>query len=498
MAGREEFRADFVVGKNEIAEEAEKAAKATDELEGKTVEVKFRGDTKQITRDIDDVISKVDKLAGTGAAEILLTSNASQIANQILDLTADIDKLDASDPTLEIKADNIATLEAGLDRLSAKAKEITSTPVALDTRASVAGIDDIARSANSSKSVLANMVGNATQDLGALGGIAGSAGVAIGQMGEYMVDASADGDRMGDVLRNFGKVAGPIAAIGVGVQLISTVMQGMKTEDAFNAALVEDFNTALEEGRTVMEDIRDTATETGEVLFETGALGGGGLLGLGSQAKDLVQILRDLGFSAEETLTILGDPRGSAERFRAQAEAMGFTVTDNTVRVRDAADGLDDYADAQEKAEATEKSRQELVEAATKSEADYTAQLEHQAGMIAHHSERVEKATAARVKNTEATIEAVGELGETIGEIRDILEEPITIGDIVNSVKAVSDEVFALKNISMDYEAALDGHERGARRERRQLRPVHRSGPSQRAGVAGARGDADPGDRRQL
>ena len=423
----------------------------------KPVEVKFKGDTSQITRDIDDVISKVDKLSGTGAAEILLTTNAAQITNEILDLVADIDKLEATDPTIDVKAANLATLEAGLDKIAAKAKEISSTPVNIDTRSSVAGIDDIARSANSSKSVLANMVGNATQDLGALGGIAGSAGVAIGQMGEYMVDASADGDRLGDVLRNFGKVAGPIAAIGVGIQIISTAMEGMRTEDAFNAGLVEDFNAALREGQTIMSEIRDTATETGQVLFETGAFGGGGLLGLGSQSKDLVNILRELGFTAEETLTILGDPRGSAERFRAQAEAMGFTVTDNTVKVRDAADGLDDYADAQEKAEATEKNRLELVKAATVAEADYTAQLEHQAGLLAQHAADVDKATEAQVRNTEATIEAVGRLGETIGEIREVLSEPFTIGDIAGAVAEINTEMFALRNISSDYQAAVDG-----------------------------------------
>ena len=85
---------------------------------------------------------------------------------------------------------------ADADKLAASLKELDQVQVkGLDS--GLGGVEHEARRASTtrpaaSRSVLANMVGNATQDLGALGGVAGSAGVAIGQMGEYMADAAGE------------------------------------------------------------------------------------------------------------------------------------------------------------------------------------------------------------------------------------------------------------------------------------------------------------------
>ena len=114
------------------------------------------------------------------------------------------------------------------------------------------------------------MVGNATQDLGALGGIAGSAGVAIGQMGEYMVDAANSGDKIGDVLKNFGAVAGPIAGIAAAIQFVSAAMGAYKEMAAEAEARTTALADAMAAGGTAA-DYADMLRENVDALGEFNA-----------------------------------------------------------------------------------------------------------------------------------------------------------------------------------------------------------------------------------
>ena len=61
---------------------------------------------------------------------------------------------------------------------------------------------------------MANLVGNSSQDLGELGGVAGTAGVAIGQLGEYAVDGgtSPAGTRLGRRARSASR---PVAGVAL-------------------------------------------------------------------------------------------------------------------------------------------------------------------------------------------------------------------------------------------------------------------------------------------
>ena len=226
---------------------AKAALRDAKELDKLKPEVKVTADTKKAVHDIDGLIKKTDKL-DADTATILLTSNATKIAGDIADLLIDLDRLDAADPTVDVKATQINDLKGDLDTLEAKIREVNNIPVDIDTKPAKKGIDDVAASADSSKSVLANMVGNTTQDLGALGGIAGSAGVAIGQMGEYMADARAKGEGFGSILASFGKVALPIAGIGIGVQLITSYFANANKRAKELQEGVENINEALAEG----------------------------------------------------------------------------------------------------------------------------------------------------------------------------------------------------------------------------------------------------------
>ena len=67
------------------------------------------------------------------------------------------------------------------------------------------------------------------------------AGVAIGQMGEYMADARASGEKFGSIIKNFAGMALPIAGIATAVQLVGKYMKGIADTKAFEKKRVEDF-----------------------------------------------------------------------------------------------------------------------------------------------------------------------------------------------------------------------------------------------------------------
>ena len=234
---------------------------------GKPVEIEVKADARAAERTIDDLISDVKKLSAQDAVITLALKAAS--------VQADIDKIhldiaDLSKPTdILIEAPRLAALNGDLGKLKAEIKEIgdlhPEVVVDLDTSRASAGADRLTDSANKSKNAMANMVGNAAQDLGAFAGIAGSAGVALGQLAEGAADARNSGEGMGSVLKGLGSSILPIAAIGIGVGLISSAMQKSKKEAEALEEATRNFTDALGESVGVAEDLDEAITSAFEV-----------------------------------------------------------------------------------------------------------------------------------------------------------------------------------------------------------------------------------------
>lgn len=229
-----------VTGKDDV----DKLESQLDQLAGEKVEVPIGADTGTAGRDIDDLLSKVDKLSGE-PANLLLTSNATQITNDIADLIIDIDKLDSSDPTIDAKIANVNALTGDLEKIQAKAREINQTPIVLDTGRAARGVDDISDSARGANSALANMIGNTAQDVGQLGGFAGSTGVAIGQMAEYAADATLAGEGLTSALKSMVLVAGPIAVLTTAFSVVNGVLGEMQAEAEATEARISGLAEAM-------------------------------------------------------------------------------------------------------------------------------------------------------------------------------------------------------------------------------------------------------------
>ncbi len=224
-------------------------------------------DSKAATKDISAVLKMAGQLS-KDPATLLLTSNATEIAKQITDLVMDLDKLDAADPQVSIKVDQINALQGDLDKVEGKLKEINNVEVSptvdVDTTGAQHSMGKIVDGAGQANSAIANMVGNSAQDLGELGGVAGSAGVAVGQLAEYFTDsafaAKEAGQGFGSIFRSFAGAAVPIAALTVAVSAVGSIFQDIADRAARARDLVKKFADTsgdMEATRDVIQGLSD-------------------------------------------------------------------------------------------------------------------------------------------------------------------------------------------------------------------------------------------------
>jgi len=129
--------------------------------------------------------------------------------------------------------------------------------------------------------------------------------MALGQLGEYAVDGQIK-------LKNLAKVAGPMAAVTVVALGISKVMGEIAESKAFHKKQVEDWTTALREGKEAAGAILTTLNETGKIEFR--------FMG---DTKDLVPILADAGLSADDFTTAVSGTKEELVEFLAKAKESG-------------------------------------------------------------------------------------------------------------------------------------------------------------------------------
>lgn len=236
----------------------------------RTMTIRFVGDMKDMRRGVKDLVSDLDDTESAG----------KRVATAMRQLAGDAerdfaDARDAADKLARALGDEtVAEIEAAgrsvdgyiqdlrrmglsyddvradVDELALSIRQVETTRSSIETlKAPLKDVDTDLRtvrdSADQSRSVLANMVGNSVQDLGALGGVAGTAGMAIGQMAEYAADGNLK-------LAGFAKVIGPMALIAAGVAGVSWVLGKLredteKAQAAFEGML--EVNKALRDGQ---------------------------------------------------------------------------------------------------------------------------------------------------------------------------------------------------------------------------------------------------------
>lgn len=330
MAGDRQVAVD-VRAKVTGAKDVEKLARDVDKLtaEPATLEV----DAK-VNPAVDRVLGKLDDIdaaarAAAVAAEALGAAVGPELAARA-DMTAVVNEL----KRLGLSFDEI-TVNA--DELGDKLRTIDSDDLggrlgkAMGTARGKT--EELRDAAVKSRNAMANMVGNVTQDLGAFAGVAGTAGVAVGQLAEGAADAALGGQKLSTALLDVAKVAGPMAALGVAMQLLSSAMEAASATRAFDAANVDQYFDAIKAGTPIVQSFNDEIRETGELAYRTQT--GGGPLGMFSSTQDLLPILAKvtdgIGVFNKIVDEYVAAGDGSAEandRWRAELEAMGFSMLD--------------------------------------------------------------------------------------------------------------------------------------------------------------------------
>jgi hypothetical protein len=261
--------------------------------EGATVPVKVKGG-----RDLDDLFAKVDRLS-TEDASIVVGIEMAKAQRDIKDLLYDISRLDSEDATVDVKVEQLAQARGDLEAMEAKVKALNDLPLEPGRGGDPgAGMRKIVDGADQANSAVSNMVGNASQDLGELTGVSGSAGVALGQLAEYFSDtafaAKAAGQSMGAAFKSFALASLPIAGISIVVGLLTSIAakageMGRKINEASKLAVSSMLDVA-EAGGRLGEGLDDVAESAVTKIFEE----------LGSKTPKVVDALRRMGITWDE------------------------------------------------------------------------------------------------------------------------------------------------------------------------------------------------------
>ena len=148
--------------------------------------------------------------------DIVANDDASE---QIADVAADVKKLDQLEPEVAVTADTAAAKSALVDITDTLNKiDAEKATAEVDTTGATDNVKRLGSESDNTKSVMANMVGNTAQDFGALGGVAGTAGMAVGQLGEYAAEGTI-------AWKAWPSMAGPMAGLAIAGMAVNAVMK---------------------------------------------------------------------------------------------------------------------------------------------------------------------------------------------------------------------------------------------------------------------------------
>ena len=225
----EKAKAEIVVDvdADEAVKQLEVIDKTIAELKGEKAEIEVEAKVANALDALDDVAKEAKQ--AEEAAEAL-----SRALGPELTARANVDDIVNDFQRMGLTFNDISS---NADRLAGKLREVGQSNVGgLDAamRRTRTSVDDLGHSADRSRSVMANMVGNSSQDLVAMTGVAGAAGVAIGQIGEYATEG-------GIAISKLAGVAVPMLGLAAATQLISKYMKVIAETEAFDEERVRRF-----------------------------------------------------------------------------------------------------------------------------------------------------------------------------------------------------------------------------------------------------------------
>lgn len=464
MARDAELRAR-ITAQDDASKIIDKVAEKADELE-QPVEMTVEAKIAQAIGALEEVRDDARKAAD--AADALGIALGPELAAK-----ADLSKVIAGFERVGLTLDEI---KANADQLGASLRDVAGPDGAgldqIGQRARAAGedTDKLSDSARGANSALANMIGNSAQDVGALGGIAGSTGVAIGQMAEYAADASLGGERLGSALRSMATVAGPIALVAGLMQTLSGVMGENTARAEASAARIESMGTAMQSAgddavgltdvlRASADELRNFATESatfgGRVDQLLSQIGRNiPLVGslFGDAGHDIIDIADRAGISIYEMAQRVDGGLGSVDSLRVklnEAAASGKLTTEEVEAFYGALDQMSIEADGAAQAQRLFNVTQEEANALFQQTLAQTAPLEQYTELWRTLMEDMADGSI----DSKAAADAINELADKLGLTR---EEIIGLAQ-QDLARQLSDAADAAADATAEAEALAEG-----------------------------------------
>lgn len=369
--------------------------------------------TDEASPKIDRLEKKIDGLE-SDEARIVVTADITRLEKALSGSKRLMEEMEGDELTVQARVtgrieEDLEAARRLFNELDGKTGTVTITANTAQleeaARRAADRVDDIGRSANSSKSVLANAVGNSTQDVAALGGVAGTAGVALGQMGEYMADAVGEGEKLGSVLKSFGTIAIPVAAVTGLVAAFQNARKSRAWLDDRDADAVDRYAKALDDAESSVEAITNALIEARRIDLDIALPGF-------TKAVDLTPKLRDLGLTVEDFARLVAGGEPTLERFSDEMERAGFTADEYAIVIGAARQESERFDDAQRGAAAAA----EVFSRATEQSGDA-------AGIIADEIQRakdnVDRFGPDGVEQMGAVEDATDDTARSVSSLRD-------------------------------------------------------------------------------
>jgi uncharacterized protein YoxC len=211
-------------------------------------------DTRTAGKKAADFLSKfaddaqADFKANAKAAEKLAEALGSEFVAELNASGRSVDDLVDDLKRMGLTAQDV---EDSVDDLAPALKKTADVGKQIDTHITK-NLKGVAEEADKSKSVMANAMGNMSQEIPGVAEAFGPLNTAVGQFAEY---AAEGGISMGGLV----KAAGPIAVVGLAIGAVTSIMaKQKKVQDAMKRD--------LETLQSAYEDTKDTGTSTAKAL----------------------------------------------------------------------------------------------------------------------------------------------------------------------------------------------------------------------------------------
>jgi hypothetical protein len=392
---------------------------------------------------VDGVATKLQELyEDTKAAEVAAEQLSQALGPELAGRT-DLDGVISELKRMGLTAEDVTN---NADQLAAKLRQLDEGNVggklgqSLNTaRGQTEKLSDSARGAHSA---LANMIGNTAQDLGAFTGIAGSSGVALGQMAEYASDATLAGEGLGSSLRSMATVAGPIAGISLLVGLISKELQRDAAAAEQAKARSEAYFKAMEDGHSVLAALRQELEQTGQLKFE----------GLG----DIAPALARMNVSVEEFSRLA---EGPPEKLSAWAQAQRKLVHEGTQGYADMRSIVFALTEANDSA-ATAEERHRITTEILGTSTDKAATAAERAATAERHREAQMEASKAA---TDGWAKIQGEAADQIDRVNKLLNDQAdALDEQASAAKSAADSGVAVQEAMIGFADSLQAEKDAA------------------------------------